>query len=490
MSFPQPVRPALSSGLPVLDPSPSTSWSSAPGRQELSKQDFLSPQASLHFPTWGCRRQVSGLSRPGLRSRCWTQGGSLRPAQSRARHSPSRAPSPHASTQPHPPTPSLPQSTHLPSPPTTSLQHEHHPPTCAPVLLPARPATRCTGRHPPICPFSSTYVPSVPTPSQLPPPTIYFHAHPGKPLCAHLPATSINPTHHCVLTTHHSPELTHFPTKLKLPSTNVSSPPANHQSQLTLIPARLMAAASDSAHWEAGTPSHRDTHTHAAFTRVPLNFHTLHPRFHTQTRSCDFHAHHPTAAPHVHYSLPIPHLPTLSLPHSHPDRQAHTCSHVQGTLSLKATHTQSGPVCTLTLIQSPESDPHVDVTDTSIYQRRVCARVCARTLSLTCILLLAALLDLSPAHEGQGHQQCDKTDREPHGHPQGLRGEGQGLPWEGKWREWEEMVTPGPRGHEDCTPLAKRCEQGAPTLTGLQRYEESSLKFPHPFPTHRDTAKP
>lgn len=380
MSFPQPVRPALSSGLPVLDPSPSTSWSSAPGRQELSKQDFLSPQASLHFPTWGCRRQVSGLSRPGLRSRCWTQGGSLRPAQSRARHSPSRAPSPHAPTQPHPPTPSLPQSTHLPSPPTTSLQHEHHPPTCAPVLLPARPATHCTGRHPPICPFSSTYVPSVPTPSQLPPPTIYFHAHPGKPLCAHLPATSINPTHHCVLTTHHSPELTHFPTKLKLPSTNVSSPPANHQSQLTLIPARLMAAASDSAHWEAGTPSHRDTHTHAAFTRVPLNFHTLHPRFHTQTRSCDFHATIPLQ-PHTSTT----HFPSRTYPHSafHIPTLIDklTPVHTYKAHSASRPHTHNQAPCAHSPSFSHQKATHTWMSQTHQYTKDVCVHVCVRALS-------------------------------------------------------------------------------------------------------------
>ena len=57
---------------------------------------------------------------------------------------------------------------------------------------------------------------------------------------------------------------------------DVNSPPTNHQSQLLLTPQpKQPAAASDSAHLEADTPSHGDTQTHEAFTLVLLEFHVL-----------------------------------------------------------------------------------------------------------------------------------------------------------------------------------------------------------------------
>lgn len=63
VSFPQPIRPARSLDLPVLGPSPSPSWSSAPGR---ANKNFLSPISIIALPHLGVQetgKWGTGLTR-------------------------------------------------------------------------------------------------------------------------------------------------------------------------------------------------------------------------------------------------------------------------------------------------------------------------------------------------------------------------------------------------------------------------------------------
>ena len=197
--------PALSSDLPVLDPSPSPSWSSAPGRV---KQNFLSPTFIIELLLLGARKQVNGAeqawsmvqmldtgSEPETSTEQSAVAGRKGP-QPGAHHSPGQGPStcPCTIHQPH-----HPPSTHSPTQSTTTSNVHTHP-SMAPHPSAACPATCHTGSHPPV-PTDQSPLPSHTlsflTPSHLPPLTICFHVHP-------------HTTHQGQLT--HSPMSTHSPT--------------------------------------------------------------------------------------------------------------------------------------------------------------------------------------------------------------------------------------------------------------------------------------
>lgn len=265
----------------------------------------------------------------------------------------------------------------------------------------------------------------------------------------HIPPTRVNsPTHQCPLT--HPPL-----TRVNLP---IKVKPPTYQCRLTTYQSPRSTPTDPPAQANSSCfrlhPTWRQTHP-LTVTRKP----TKHSRlcysssvcFHSQTLPCDIGSHsHACLHRHIHPLVTHPPLtPSHTHIHTHPAMSAHSRagSHLFTTHvpPQDHTHTQSSCICTPTLILSLQSDTHVDVTDTLTYPETHARTHAHPPLSLTCILFLTALFDLSPAHEGQGYQQCDETHREPHGHPQGLRGECHGLPWEGRWGEWRETVMPGPQ---------------------------------------------
>lgn len=205
-----------------------------------------------------------------------------------------------------------------------------------------------------------------------------------------------------------------------------SHPLASHQCQLRLTLSPTNGSCFRPSHSEAGMFLPSAMPAPGVPTFVPHSFHALacsltltlsQAHLFTQTHSspCSTWPYTPTTFQS--------HSSTLILWYLHMDRQAHACSHTQDIDSRSHTD-KSSPLCTLTFILSLESDTLL----TPKTQQHTPRHVSAHTHTLTCILLLTALFDLSPAHESQGHQQCNETDREPHGHPQGLRGECHGLP--------------------------------------------------------------
>lgn len=196
------------------------------------------------------------------------------------------------------------------------------------------------------------------------PPTSHRH-HPDSPLCAHhpplprgdtLPDQAQTAIYQCQLTTCQSPTSTHTdPSQANGSCFRLC--PLGGRYTLTQghpQPCGIHACATKFPH-STHASTHRHTHVTSTLT-IPLQPHTSTTHF-----------------PSRSYPRSAFHIPALI------DKL--TPVHTYKTHSASRPHTQSGPMCTLTLIQSPESDPHVDVTDTSTHPKTcVCTYACAHSL--------------------------------------------------------------------------------------------------------------